>query len=111
MPNTLATTVRHGITISNARYFGDTSTSTGSSAMVLNTSTSSVTTIVPISAEKPEPDRPLTVIAVIKGPVSRVTPMATRSTTNSSAPILRSSDPPSNARTSPVQNEVSATIG
>jgi hypothetical protein len=46
-------------------------------AMVSSASISSVTFIVPISAAKAEPERPITMMAVINGPSSRVIEMAT----------------------------------
>ena len=52
--------------------------------MVFKTLISSVMTMLPISAEKAEPERPLTVIAVISGPASLVMPMATSWITSSS---------------------------
>ena len=45
--------------------------------MVSSASISSVTFIVPISAANAEPDRPMTTMAVINGPSSRVMEIAT----------------------------------
>src|SRR5579864_7893693 len=69
-----------------ARYFGAITNSIGSIPMARRASISSVTTMLPISAENADPDRPLTAIAVSRGPSSRVNPIVTRSVTNSIAP-------------------------
>jgi hypothetical protein len=79
--------------------------------MIFRTSISSVTFIVPISAAKAEPERPLTAIAVISGPSSRVKPTATRSMTKCKAPKRRSSDAPCIARMNPLHMASSITIG
>ncbi len=52
-----------------------------SRAITRKESSSWVTFMVPISAAKADPDRPLTVIAVSNGPSSRVKPTATSSMT------------------------------
>ena len=82
MPNTLLMIVRHGTIIIAARYFGASTNSIGSSAIVFSASISLVTTMVPISAENADPVRPLTTMAVSRGPSSRVKPMATMSMTS-----------------------------
>ncbi len=56
--------------------------------MVSSASSSSVTRMVPISAAKAEPERPITTIAVTKGPSSRVMEIATRLATTCMAPSL-----------------------
>ncbi len=81
MPQTFEATVRQGTMISAAKYFGASTNSTGSKAMTRSASISSVTLMVPISAANAEPERPLTAIAVRRGPISRVNPTATRSIT------------------------------
>ena len=60
MPNALLMMVRQGIVIIAATYFGASTNSIGSIAMVRSASISLVTTMVPISAENADPDRPLT---------------------------------------------------
>ena len=72
-----AQTVRQGTITSMARNFGATRKATGSKAMVLRASTSSVTFLVPISAAKADPERPMTTMAVSRGPSSRRMEMAT----------------------------------
>jgi hypothetical protein len=67
--------------------------------------------MVPISAANAEPERPLTAMAVISGPSSRVKPTATRSMTKCKAPKRRSSDAPCMARMNPLHIDNSATIG
>src|SRR4029450_8527972 len=89
--NTLLMIARHGTAIIDAMYFGAITNSTGSTAIVRSASTSLVTTIVAISAENAEPERPLTTMAVTSGPSSRVNPTATMLTTNIRAPNRRSS--------------------
>src|SRR5262245_16479907 len=91
MPKKLLITVRHGTAMSAAINLGARTYSTGSIAIVRNASISLVATIVPISAENADPDRPLTTIAVTSGPNSRVNPMATILMTNWTAPNRRSS--------------------
>ncbi len=59
--------------------------------MVSSASISSLTFIVPISAANADPERPMTMIAVISGPSSRVIEMATALATNCIAPSLRNS--------------------
>ena len=95
-----AQVVRHGIIKIMARNFGATRKRTGSSAMVSSASISSFTFMVPISAANAEPERPITMIAVINGPSSRVIEMATALATNCMAPSLRSSYAPCRARIS-----------
>jgi hypothetical protein len=60
-----------------ARNFGVTRKRIGSIAMISSASISSVTFMVPISAANADPDRPMTTMAVIRGPSSRVIEMAT----------------------------------
>ncbi len=79
---------RQGNITAIARNLGMTRKAIGSSAMVSSASNSSVTRMVPISAAKAEPDLPITTIAVIRGPSSRVMEMATRLDTNCMAPNL-----------------------
>jgi hypothetical protein len=81
MPQTFAKMLRQGIMINAATNLGGRINSMGSNAITRRASISSVTFIVPISAENAEPERPLTAIAVSKGPSSRVKPTATRSMT------------------------------
>ena len=81
-PMKSAQIVRHGTITSIARNFGATRKATGRRAMVFSASTSSVTFMVPISAANAEPDRPITMMAVISGPNSRTIEMATASATN-----------------------------
>ena len=83
--------VRHGSITIMARNFGVTRKWIGLIAMVSSASISSVTFIVPISAAKAEPERPMTTIAVISGPSSRVIEIATALATKFKAPNLRSS--------------------
>ena len=111
MPKVLLMMVRQGIVISAARYFGASTNSIGSRAMVRSASISLVTTMVPISAENADPDRPLTTMAVNSGPSSRVNPIATVSMTYCSAPNLRSSDPACIARMNPAHTDMIPTIG
>ncbi len=79
---------RQGIITAIARNFGTTRKATGSRAMVVSASSSSVTRMVPISAAKAEPDLPITTMAVTSGPSSRVMEIATRLATNCIAPSL-----------------------
>ncbi len=111
IPQALLMIVRQGRTISAARNFGARMNSTGSIAMVRRASISSATTMLPISAENADPERPLTAIAVSNGPNSRVKPMVTRSTTNCIAPKRRSSEAPCIARMKPAQMAMIATMG
>jgi hypothetical protein len=104
--NTLLMIVRHGTAIIAAMYFGASTNSTGSTAIVRSASISFVTTIVPISAENADPDRPLTTIAVISGPSFRVNPTAIMSMTNFSAPNRRNSAAVWIARINPAQAEL-----
>ena len=111
MPKKAATILRHGTATSAARYFGANTNSTGSKAMTLRASISSVTFMVPISAANADPDRPLTAIAVNSGPSSRVKPTATRSMTKCRAPNRRNSEAPCIARMNPLHIDIRATIG
>jgi hypothetical protein len=111
MPKKFETIVRQGTATRAARYFGASTNSTGSNAITLSASISSVTVIVPISAAKAEPERPLTAIAVSSGPISRVKPTATRSTTKRKAPNRRSSDAPCMAKMNPEHIARRATMG
>ena len=111
MPAVLAAMVRQGNITIMATYLGTSRNSTGSSAIERNASTSSVTTMVPISAENDEPDRPTTTIAVISGPNSRVMLTATRLMTSCMAPSRRISAPPCSAMISPVQAAIRQTTG
>ena len=79
--------------------------------MVSSASISSVTLIVPISAAKAEPERPITTIAVINGPSSRVIEIATAFATKVMAPNFRSSYALCSARISPMKNVMSERIG
>ena len=94
MPDATATIVKQGIIVIIATYLGTSTNSIGSSAIVRSASISSVTTIVPISAEIDDPERPITTIAAINGPNSRVMLVPTRLITTSMAPNLRNSAPP-----------------
>ena len=79
-PTTSATKVSSGRVITSAITRGKTSTSIGSSPMVLSALTSSRSLITPISAAKALPERPATMIAVISTPISRRSAMTVRST-------------------------------
>ena len=70
----------------SARTRGITRTSMGSRPRVCMASTSSFTFMVPIWAVKEEPERPATMIAVSRMPISRSTPTATRFTVKICAP-------------------------
>src|SRR5882672_5508107 len=74
-------------------------------------SSSSVTRMVAISAAKADPDRPMTTIAVISGPSSRVTEIATRLATSCIAPSVRNSYAPCSARITPMKNAIREIIG
>jgi len=82
IPQALQMIVKHGSMMSVARNFGAITNSTGSIAMVRSASISSLTIMLPISAENADPERPLTAIAVSRGPNSRVQPMVNKSITN-----------------------------
>ena len=73
----LAQMVRQGNMKTMAMNFGVTRKWTGSMAMVSKASISSETFMVPISAAKAEPERPITTMAVMSGPSSRDMEMAT----------------------------------
>ena len=79
--------------------------------MVRNASISSVTTMVPISAEIADPERPLTTMAVNSGPSSRVKAITTISTTSCMAPNWLSSEALWMARMDPPQAATMATMG
>jgi hypothetical protein len=83
--------VRQGSMTIMARNFGVTKKWMGLTAMVSSASISSVTFIVPISAANADPDRPITTMAVIKGPSSRVIEIATALATKLIAPNFRNS--------------------
>src|ERR1035438_8195856 len=104
-------TARQGIMTAMARNFGTTRNATGSRAMVSSASSSSVTRIVPISAAKAEPDRPMTTIAVISGPSSRVMEMDTRLATNCMAPRRCNWYAPCNAMMTPTKKVIRDTDG
>ncbi len=87
----LAQMVRHGNMTIMARNFGATRKRIGLIAMVSSASISSLTFIVPSSAAKAEPERPITTMAVIKGPSSRDIETATAVATALIAPKRRSS--------------------
>ena len=91
IPIEFAQIVRQGNITIIARNFGVTKNWIGLIAIVSSASISSVTFMVPISAANAEPDRPITTIAVIKGPNSRVIEMATAVATKSIAPNFLSS--------------------
>src|SRR5438876_1014460 len=80
-----------GLVKSIAKSFGATRKRIGSSAIVSIASISSLTFMVPSSAAKEEPERPMTRMAVMSGPSSRETEMATALATNCSAPNFLSS--------------------
>jgi len=61
-----------------ASTFGTARNRTGSNPMVTSALTSSLTTMVPISAAKADPERPATRMAVMMGPSSRTMAMVTR---------------------------------
>src|ERR1700756_353573 len=68
MPMALAQVVRHGNITIMARNFGATRNRIGLIAIVSSASISLLTFMVPISAAKAEPERPITTMAVIKFP-------------------------------------------
>ena len=82
----LAKKVSSGRVIISASMRGTTSMSTGSRPSVRIASTSSLMVMAPISAVKALPDRPATMIAVSRIPISRSTPTPTRLTVKISAP-------------------------
>ena len=94
-----------------ARNFGVTRKCTGLIAMVSSASISSVTFMVPISAANAEPERPITTMAVIKGPSSRVIETATAVATRFIAPNFRSSYAACKARINPIKNVISERMG
>jgi hypothetical protein len=110
-PMKSAQIVRHGIISSMASSFGATRNRTGSSAIVSSASISSFTFMVPSSAAKEEPLRPMTRIAVISGPSSRETEIATASATNCIAPNFLSSYADCRARIVPIKKVISERIG
>src|SRR5258708_39403590 len=77
MPMVLAQMVRQGNMTAMAINLGATRKRTGLMAMVSRASISSVTFIVPISAANAEPERPITTMAVMRGPRSRDMEMGT----------------------------------
>src|SRR6266481_2911783 len=91
MPMALAQMVKQGNITIMARNFGATRNRIGLMAIVSSASISSLTFIVPISAANAEPERPITMMAVIKGPSSRDMETATIVATALIAPNLRSS--------------------
>ena len=111
IPIEFAQIVRHGSITIMAMNFGATRNDTGLIAIVCSASISSVTFIVPISAANAEPERPMTTIAVISGPSSRVIEIATAVATRSIAPNLRNSYALCSARINPIKNVMSDRIG
>ena len=105
-PLKVLSTVRHGTVINAPRYLGASVNSTGSSPITRKASTSSVTTIVPTSAAIADAVRPLTASAVISAPNSLVKLIASRLTTNCSAPKWRNSVALCRARTYPMQKDM-----
>src|SRR5882672_2498130 len=91
MPMALAQMVRHGSMTIMAINLGATRKRIGLMAMVSSASSSSVTFMVPISAAKEEPERPMTTMAVMSGPSSRLMEMATALATKLMAPNFLSS--------------------
>ena len=89
-PKKTAITVSRGTVAIIAHILGTATMRRGSRAMVRRASISSVNFMVAISAAIAEPLRPDTIIAVIRGPSSRVMPMARRSATKMLAPNWRS---------------------
>ena len=74
-------TVRSGIMRIRATIRGSTRKSMGGMPMVTSASISSFTRMVPSWAAKAAPVRPAMMMPVIRQPISRVAPMATRSAT------------------------------
>src|SRR2546423_15137622 len=68
IPMELAQIVRQGNMMIMAKNLGVTRKRTGLMAMVSKASISSVTFMLPISAAKAEPERPITTMAVTRGP-------------------------------------------
>ena len=79
--------------------------------MTLSASISSATFIVPSSAVMAEPERPMTMTAVMSGPISRRMEKATRLATRSVAPSLANCPAPWMASTMPSRKFASATVG
>ena len=79
--------------------------------MVSNASSSSVTRMVAISAAKAEPDLPITTMAVMRGPSSRVMEMETRLATNCMAPRRCSWYAPCSAMMTPTKKVMSEVMG
>ena len=82
---------------------GTTKASAGTTPIVRIASISSVIFIVPICAAKAEPDRPATMIAVIKIPSSRNVSLPIRLMVNTSAPNCRNWTAPCCAITIPIR--------
>ena len=82
----LAMTVRSGNANTSPMTRGMTRTSTGLRPMTRIASTSSRMRMAPISAVKADPERPATMMAEIRTPISRNTRIATRSIAKTSAP-------------------------
>ena len=85
-PSTSANTVSSGSAIISAMTLGNTSNSSGAMPSVRMASISSVTAMVPICAAYDEPERPATMMAVMRGANSRSIDTPTRSTTKMFAP-------------------------
>ena len=81
--------VSSGIMQIIAIIFGTTRKRIGSKPMVRSASISSDTFMVPISAAKAEPARPVAITATISGASSRTTVQPTNPGRNPSAPYLR----------------------
>ncbi len=79
--------------------------------MTLSASISSATFIVPSSAVMEEPLRPMTMTAVMSGPISRRTEKATRLATRSVEPSFSNCPAPWMASTMPRRKLASATVG
>src|SRR6267143_1632759 len=111
MPIKFAQIVRQGSITIMARNFGVTRKWIGLIAIVSSASISSVTFMVPISAAKAEPERPITTMAVINGPSSLDIDNATALGTMFMAPNLLSSYALCNARIKPMKYVIRERIG
>ena len=99
-----------GIIITEAITRGTTSASAGTTPIVRMASISSVIFIVPIWAAKAEPERPATMIAVIRMPNSRSVSRPMRLMVNISAPNCRSWTAPCCAITIPIRKLIRPTM-
>src|SRR5450432_3814455 len=106
-----AKTVNIGTVKNAASTRGVTSTFTGLTPIDWSASICSVTTIEPSDAVIAAPARPAKTIPVSIGPSSRTSPNATEPPTNCDKPYETAEDAASSDITSPVNSDVSTTIG